>query len=103
MICISVFQISQLWQLENDMVMVVLESCNVGQHLETLAHTQEGLDQEIAKYNKLLMSHQAKTTTYNTLIRQKQHTISNYNKKIHQIKLITGVRPFGTEIIPGCQ
>lgn len=84
------------------MVMVVLESCNVGQNLDNLVQTQEALDQEVARYNNLVTSHQAKTTTYNTLIRQKQHTITNNNKKIHQIKLITGVRPFGAQLVPGC-
>lgn len=79
-----------------------LESSDVGQHLDTLTLTQETLDEEIAKYSKLLTSDQAKISSFITLIRQKQHTISSYNKKIYQITASTGVRESWKAVIPGC-
>lgn len=91
-------QISQLWQLENDVAAVELESSNMAQHLDTLTFTQDALNEEISKYNKLLTSDQAKISSFITLIQQKQHSISCYNKKIHQITASTGVRQFS----PGC-
>lgn len=75
---------------------VRLESSMVSQHLDSLALTQEALDEEIAKYNKLLSSNQAKISSFVTLIGQKQTTISNYNKKIYQIVASTGVRNSGS-------
>lgn len=75
-----------------------LESSNVAQHLDTLTLTQDTLNEEIAKYNKLLTSDQARISSFITLIQQKQHSISCYNKKIHQITASTGVREFS----PAC-
>lgn len=75
-----------------------LESSNVAQHLDTLTLTQDALNEEIAKYNKLLTSDQAKISSFITLIQQKQHSISCYNKKIHQITASTGVSEFN----PAC-
>lgn len=72
--------------------MVGLESSKVGQHLDSLAVTQEALDEEIAKYNKLLTANQTKISSFVLLISQKQATIANYNKKIFQIAASTGVR-----------
>lgn len=72
-----------------------LESSEVGQHLDSLALTQEALDEEIAKYNKLLSSNQAKISSFITDIGQKQATISKYNRKISQIAASTGVRCSG--------
>ncbi|XP_038570330.1 coiled-coil domain-containing protein 40 isoform X2 [Micropterus salmoides] len=83
-------KISQLWQLENDVLVVGLESSKVGQHLDSLAVTQEALDEEIAKYNKLLTANQTKISSFVLLISQKQATIANYNKKIFQIAASTG-------------
>ncbi|XP_044044651.1 coiled-coil domain-containing protein 40 [Siniperca chuatsi] len=83
-------KISQLWQLENDVVAVGLESSMVGQHLDSLALTQEALDEEIAKYNKLLTSNQTKISSFVIVIGQKQATIANYNKKICQIAASSG-------------
>lgn len=71
---------------------VGLESCNVSQHLDSLSFTQEVLEEEIAKYNKLITSNQAKVSSLVTLIRQKQATITNYYRKISQITASTGVR-----------
>ncbi|XP_071361508.1 coiled-coil domain-containing protein 40 [Trachinotus anak] len=81
---------SQLWKLENEVMKVGLESSEVGQHLDSLALTQEALDGEIAKYNKLLTSNQAKISSIITLIGQRQATITNYNRKICQIAANTG-------------
>ncbi|XP_035492156.1 coiled-coil domain-containing protein 40 isoform X1 [Scophthalmus maximus] len=83
-------KISQLWQLENELVAVGLESSEVSQHLESLALTQEALDEEIAKLNKLLTSNQAKISSFIILIEQKQATIASYNRKISEIAASTG-------------
>ncbi|XP_070832310.1 coiled-coil domain-containing protein 40 isoform X1 [Chaetodon trifascialis] len=83
-------KISQLWELENNVAAVGLEGSEVGQHLDSLALTQEALDEEIAKQNKLLTSDQAKISSFVTLIGQKQTTIANYRKKIYQIVAKTG-------------
>ncbi len=81
-----------MWQQENELVAVGLESIVVGQHLDSMAVSQKALDEEIEKYNKLLTSNQAKISSFVTLIDQKQATITKYNKKIHQIAASTGVR-----------
>ena len=73
----------------------------VSQHLDSLALTQETLDEEIAKYNKLLSSNQAKISSFVTLIGQKQTTITSYSKRIYQIVASTGVRNSGEPMIPG--
>ncbi|XP_073328647.1 coiled-coil domain-containing protein 40 [Pagrus major] len=83
-------KISQLRQLENDVAAMTLESSEVGQHLDSLAITQEALDEEIANYNKLLTSKQAKISSFNILIQQKQSTITDYNRRINQIAASTG-------------
>ncbi|KAK9540308.1 hypothetical protein VZT92_002769 [Zoarces viviparus] len=83
-------KLSQLWQLENDVVEMGLESSEVGQNLDSLTVIQEGLDEEIAKYTESLTINQAKSTSFGTLIGQKQATISRYNIKIHQIAEKTG-------------
>ena len=85
---------SQLWHLESDAEAVGLECREVGKHLESLSLAQEALDEEIAKYNKLVTSIQTKISSFVTLIRQKQATIANYNKKIYLITASTGVRDF---------
>ncbi len=72
--------------------MVGLESSEVGQHLDSLTLTQEALDEEITKHNKLLMSNQSKFSSFVTFISQKQSTIASYNKKIYQFAASTGVR-----------
>ncbi|XP_018534051.1 coiled-coil domain-containing protein 40 isoform X1 [Lates calcarifer] len=83
-------KISHLWQLENEVVAVRLESSEVSQHLDSLALTQEALDEEITKYNKLITSNQAKISSFITTVGQKQATIANYNRKISQIAASTG-------------
>ncbi|XP_060941517.1 coiled-coil domain-containing protein 40 [Limanda limanda] len=81
---------SQLWQLENEVVTVGLESIEVSQHLESLSLAQEALDEEITKYNKFLTTNQDKISSFHTLIEQKETTIANYNRKISKITASTG-------------
>ncbi|XP_028993575.1 coiled-coil domain-containing protein 40 [Betta splendens] len=83
-------KISQLWQLENELMLVRLESSKVSQHVDSLATTQEALDEEISVYNQLLASNQAKVSSFITVIGQKQATISKYHQKICQITASTG-------------
>ncbi|XP_035036633.2 coiled-coil domain-containing protein 40 [Hippoglossus stenolepis] len=83
-------KISQLWQLENDVVTVGLEIIEVSQHLESLSLTQEALDEEKAKYQKMITSNQAQISSFNALIEQKETTIANYNRKISKITASTG-------------
>lgn len=85
-------QISQLWQLKNDVNAVENKISKVGQALDALTLTQETLDEEIANKTKLVTSCQAKISSYNTLIQQKQHTIECHKKKISEIAARTGVR-----------
>lgn len=81
---------------------MTLESSEVGQRLDSLAITQEALDEEVANFNKLLASNQAKISSFITLIKQKQSTITSYNRQIYQIAASTGVRESGEAVIPGC-
>ncbi|XP_037328820.2 coiled-coil domain-containing protein 40 isoform X2 [Pungitius pungitius] len=83
-------KLSELWQLENVVEAVGLESSEISQHLDSLTLTQGALDEELAKYNKLLTSHQAKMSSIGKLIDQKQAIIFNYNKKIYEIAARTG-------------
>ncbi|XP_053183141.1 coiled-coil domain-containing protein 40 [Scomber japonicus] len=83
-------KISQLWQLESEIVAVRLESSMISQNLDSLALTQEAVDEEISKFNKLLSSNQAKMSSFLILIGQKQTTITNYTKRIYQIVASTG-------------
>ncbi|XP_035515431.1 coiled-coil domain-containing protein 40 [Morone saxatilis] len=83
-------KVSQLWQLENSVVVVGLESSELSQQLDSLAHTQEALDKEIEKYNNLLTTNQAKISSFVMQTSQNQSTISTYNKKISEIAARTG-------------
>ncbi|XP_069386026.1 coiled-coil domain-containing protein 40-like isoform X2 [Paralichthys olivaceus] len=83
-------KIFQLWQLENEVVVQELESNKVNQHLKSLSLAQEALNEEIAKNHKFLTSNQAKISSFNTLIKQKDATIATYNRKISQIAANTG-------------
>lgn len=78
-----------------------LESSMISQNLDSLALTQEAVDEEISKFNKLLSSNQAKMSSFLILIGQKQTTITNYTKRIYQIVASTGVRNSGPPITPG--
>ncbi|KAM8880531.1 coiled-coil domain-containing protein 40 isoform 2-T3 [Spinachia spinachia] len=83
-------KLSQLWQLENEVAAVGLESSEISQQLDSLTLIQGALDEDVAKYNKLLTSHQTKISSFGKLIDQKQAIIFNYNKKIYEIAARTG-------------
>uniref|UniRef100_A0A3P8TBS3 Coiled-coil domain 40 molecular ruler complex subunit n=1 Tax=Amphiprion percula TaxID=161767 RepID=A0A3P8TBS3_AMPPE len=80
----------QLQQLENEILTVRLQNQQVDQHVNSLAVTQQALDEEIAKYNKLLTLNQNKVSSFVTLIDQKQTTIATCKTKICQITSSTG-------------
>ncbi|XP_049428773.1 coiled-coil domain-containing protein 40 [Epinephelus fuscoguttatus] len=82
--------IYQLCRLENEILAVGLEGSEVSQHLDSMTATQGALDEEIAKYSKLLTANQTKISSFVTLIGQKQASIAKYNKKISQIAASTG-------------
>ncbi|KAM4585269.1 coiled-coil domain-containing protein 40 [Odontesthes bonariensis] len=79
-----------LQQLENEVLSVKLEKQKVEQHVSQLALTQQTLDEEVAKLNKLLNLSQAKFSSFVQLIEQKQATVSICNSKISQIVASTG-------------
>lgn len=79
-----------------------LESSNVGKHLDSLALTQKALDEEIAKYNKLLSSNQAKISSLVTILGQKQAAVSKFNRKISEIAASTGVRDSDEGVVVVC-
>uniref|UniRef100_UPI003AAAC844 coiled-coil domain-containing protein 40 n=1 Tax=Centroberyx gerrardi TaxID=166262 RepID=UPI003AAAC844 len=83
-------RISQLWQLENEVAAVGLESSEVSQRLDSLALIHEALEQEIAKRNKLLTACQTEIANCVTVIERKQAAISAFNKKIQQIAASAG-------------
>ncbi|XP_060941531.1 coiled-coil domain-containing protein 40-like [Limanda limanda] len=83
-------KISQLWQLENEVVTVGLESIEVSQHLESLSLAQEALDEEKAKLQRMITANQAQITSFNGLIEKKETTIANFNRKISKITASTG-------------
>ncbi|XP_072240038.1 coiled-coil domain-containing protein 40 [Leuresthes tenuis] len=80
----------QLQQLENQVLSVKLEKQKVEQHVSRLVLTQQDLNEEIAKFNKLLNLSQAKYSSFVQLIEQKQATISVCNSKVSQIAARTG-------------
>ena len=82
--------------------MVGLESIEISLHLESLSLAQEALDEEEAKYQKIITSNEAQIFSFHTLIQQKETTIANYNRKISKIVASTGVRDLGDEI-PSCR
>lgn len=83
-------KITQLWQLENEIVAAELESSEVEQHLDHLALTQKALDEETAKSDKLISAHQAKFSSFMFLIGQKQSLITKLKEKISHIAAVTG-------------
>lgn len=83
-------KIAELWQKEDEMTAVALESNKVSNHLESLAFTQDALDDEIGKYDKSVMFTQAAVTSILGVIQQKQNMIAAYNRKIGQIVASTG-------------
>ncbi|XP_008303234.1 coiled-coil domain-containing protein 40 [Stegastes partitus] len=89
-LCHCICYTCQLQQLENKRLTVRMESQQVDQHVNSLATTQQALDEELAKYNKLLTLNQNKISSFYVLIDQKQVTISNLQAKIWQIAASTG-------------
>lgn len=89
----------QLKQSEEVVLVVKLESQLVSQRVDSLALTQEALDQEITKYNKLITAIEAKLTSSVRVIEQKQSTIIGYNTKISQIAATTGVSGCGEAVV----
>lgn len=89
----------QLKQSEEEVLVVKLESQLVSQRMDSLALTQEALDQEITKYNKLITAIEAKLTSSVRVIEQKQSTIIGYNMKISQIAATTGVSGCGEAVV----
>ncbi|XP_034044600.1 coiled-coil domain-containing protein 40 [Thalassophryne amazonica] len=82
--------ISKLWQLENEIMAVKLESSEITQRLDSLTITQKDQDQEITKYNKLIAEREAKMSAFSTAIERNQDTIAKYKTKISQIAAVTG-------------
>lgn len=85
-------QVSELWQLKKEVEEVGLESIEVGHHLDNLAVTQHALEDEIAKYTKLVSSQQAQISANVLSVGQNQNAIVNYNQKISDNVAATGVR-----------
>lgn len=69
-----------------------VESKVIDEKLENLARSQKERDEEITKYNKVVASNQAESSSIDALITQKQTAIANYNKKKDLIAARTGVR-----------
>ncbi|XP_051939365.1 coiled-coil domain-containing protein 40-like [Hippocampus zosterae] len=83
-------KVYQLWHLESQVMAAKVESKVIDEKLENLARSQKELDEEIAKYNKLVESNQADSSSSDALITQKQTAIANYNKKKDLIAARTG-------------
>uniref|UniRef100_A0A665UPX6 Coiled-coil domain containing 40 n=1 Tax=Echeneis naucrates TaxID=173247 RepID=A0A665UPX6_ECHNA len=77
-------------KVKNGFTEIEKQSSEVSQHLDSLAITEETLDEEIAKLNKLVTSNQDKIASFIVLIGQKQSTIAGYDRKISQITASTG-------------
>uniref|UniRef100_A0A3Q2XZR2 Uncharacterized protein n=1 Tax=Hippocampus comes TaxID=109280 RepID=A0A3Q2XZR2_HIPCM len=71
-----------------------VESKVIDEKLENLARSQKELDEEITKYNKVVASNQAESSSIDALITQKQTAIANYNKKKDLIAARTGHEDF---------
>ncbi|XP_054635838.1 coiled-coil domain-containing protein 40-like isoform X2 [Dunckerocampus dactyliophorus] len=83
-------KVYQLWHLESSVMAAALQSNVINEKLENLVRTQKELDMEITKYNKVVTSNQANSSSIDILISQKQTTIANMNKKIDLIAARTG-------------
>ncbi|XP_020795511.2 LOW QUALITY PROTEIN: coiled-coil domain-containing protein 40 [Boleophthalmus pectinirostris] len=83
-------KITQLWQLEDEIVAADLENSEIGQNLDNLEFTQKTLDEELAKMDKLLSDKTSKISSSLFLIGQKQNIITKIKKKIAQIAAATG-------------
>ncbi|XP_061685247.1 coiled-coil domain-containing protein 40-like isoform X2 [Syngnathoides biaculeatus] len=83
-------KVYQLWLLESEVMAATVESNVINEKLQNLARTQKELDGEITKYNKVVASNQAESSSIDALITQKQAAIVNYNKKKDLITARTG-------------
>nr|XP_057924340.1 coiled-coil domain-containing protein 40-like [Doryrhamphus excisus] len=83
-------KVYQLWHLESSVMAAALQSNVINEKLENLVRTQKELDMEVSKYNKVVTSNQANSSSIDILISQKQTTIANMNKKIELIAARTG-------------
>lgn len=88
----SLPQLSLLWQLEAEVAAAGLESSLVNQHLDSLSCIQKEMAEELASYNTLVTTTEAKIAAINTIVAKKQTIITNYNKEISKIAARTGVR-----------
>ncbi|KAM6939593.1 coiled-coil domain-containing protein 40 [Xenentodon cancila] len=77
-------------QLMNELLSARLESQQVEQQVSILALTQEALDEELDKCNKLLTTSESQMSSLVQVINQKGQTITNYNHRLSQIKARTG-------------
>ncbi|KAM9819292.1 coiled-coil domain-containing protein 40-like isoform 1-T1 [Syngnathus typhle] len=83
-------KVYQLWHLENEIMSANVESKVIDEKLENLARSQRELDEEITKYNKVVASNQADSSSIDALVTQKETAIANYNKKKDLIAARTG-------------
>ncbi|KAF7668611.1 hypothetical protein LDENG_00001110 [Lucifuga dentata] len=83
-------KLCQLWQLENELTALGLDSSEISQHLDSLDSMVETMEQEITNYNKLLTASQAKMASFAKSIEHNHGVIDNYNRKIQQITASTG-------------
>ncbi|XP_077461639.1 coiled-coil domain-containing protein 40-like [Stigmatopora argus] len=88
-------KVYQLWLLESEVMAATVESKVISEKLANLARSQQELEDEIAKYNKLIASTQAESSSMDALITQKEIAIANYNKKIDLIAARTGHEDLG--------
>ncbi|XP_049576075.1 coiled-coil domain-containing protein 40 isoform X2 [Syngnathus scovelli] len=83
-------KVYQLWHLESDIMSAKVESKVIDEKLKNLARSQRELNEEITKYNKVVASNQADSSSIDALITQKETAIANYNKKKDLIAARTG-------------
>nr|XP_061791914.1 coiled-coil domain-containing protein 40-like [Nerophis lumbriciformis] len=88
-------KVYQLWILESEVMAATLESKVISEKLGNLARSQKELDDEITKYNKVIASNQAESSSIDALITQKETAIANYNKKKDFIAARTGHEDLG--------
>ncbi|XP_061626066.1 coiled-coil domain-containing protein 40-like isoform X4 [Phyllopteryx taeniolatus] len=83
-------KVYRLWNLESEVMAATVESKVINEKLENLTRSQKELDEEIKKYNQVVASNQADSSSIDALITQKQTTIANYTKKKDLIAARTG-------------
>ncbi|XP_041838285.1 coiled-coil domain-containing protein 40 [Melanotaenia boesemani] len=83
-------KMQRLQQVENGIFSMKLEKHKVNEYVNSLVLIQQALDEEVAKYNKLLVAGQARLSSFVHLIKQKQAIIFTCANKISQIVASTG-------------